>query len=200
MSVVGLLLATGLFYGVASYVEKDNNDALTAETSKPAVAESPTLTEDTLLTASTTLSSTTTSPTSATTTVKYSKKIPFAEFMSKGGSYTCDITQTMANMTSTGKVYIHNGQVRVELAISLAGQSMTTTMVSRDGYMYTWTSSSPTKGYKTKIVDANAQTNGTSTASTYTWNGSQVGDYTCTPWTVDSSMFDLPKTVTFTVQ
>ena len=190
-----LFVAMGLYYGVTSYVQKDNEVIPV----KVAVQQDSATTTAVSDQTSTTTTATGTALT-ASSTDKSGKKVPFGEFMSKGGSYKCDITQTMATMTSKGTVYMHNQLVRVEFSISLAGQTISTAMVAKDGYMYSWTSNTPGKGQKIKLVDQTQKGNATSTSKTYTWNGSQVTDYTCNPWVADDSIFELPKTVTFTVQ
>lgn len=186
MGLVLVIIGGGVFYGVTSYVKHD--------TETPIVGETKTQT-DTLTVA--------TATDATTTEVKPGgKKIPFAEFMKKGGSYKCEVTQVMANMTSQGTVYIHDSLIRAEFSTTVAGQSMNTNMIARDGYTYSWTSMMPGKGYKTKIATSETSAPGanSSTSGTYTWNGEQVGDYSCEAWTADESVFELPKSVTFTTQ
>lgn len=180
-----LVIAGGVFYGVTSYVSNDTPQ----EEAKVVVA---TTTEEVVVVATTTAST--------TKDVPAGKKIAFSEFMKQGGAYKCTVTQTVATMTTNGTVYLDSGKVKADFAVSVAGQSINTSMIVRDGYSYTWTSNTPTKGFKTKIA---ASTTGGSSASpkgTYTWDGSQIGDYSCESWITDASMFEVPSTVTFTVQ
>lgn len=179
-----LVVAGGIFYGVTSSVK---NDVLP----EVAIVATTTITESVIDIATTTASTTPEKPTG--------KKMAFSEFMKQGGSYKCTVTQTVATMTTNGIVFIDSGKVKADFAVSVAGQSINTSMIVRDGYTYTWTSTMPTKGFKTKIV----ATSGDSSASpkgTITWDGSQIGDYSCEPWTADASVFTLPTTVTFTEQ
>ncbi len=181
-----VVVAGGIFYGVTSYVDKDN------ATVTPIVA---TTTEEVVV-ATTTESSTSTSTASTTPA---GKKMAFSEFIKQGGSYKCTVTQTVATMTTNGTVYIDGSKIKADFAVSVAGQSINTTMIVRDGYTYTWTSNAPTKGFKTKV----AASTGDSSAGpkgTYTWDGSQIGEYSCDPWVAQASVFELPATVTFTVQ
>jgi hypothetical protein len=196
-----VLISGAVFYGLTSYVKEDS-----AAIPKEVATESTTTDLFPLPTSTSTdegglLGATTTIQGAATGTGEVSKptgkKIPFTEFMSKGGSYTCSIVQTVANMTSNGTVYMHDALVRLEFSTSIANQTINTTMVARDNYMYTWTSTTPGKGYKTKI--SQSETSGKQ-PSTLTWNGSQVGDYTCVPWKADDSLFELPKSIVFTNQ
>lgn len=185
--VMGTLLfavAGGAFYGVTSYVNKD-----TVATSLQVATTTTPVTE--VVVATTTASTTNEVPTG--------KKIAFTEFMKKGGSYKCTVTQTVATMTTNGTVYLDDGKVKADFAVSVAGQSINTSMIVRDGYSYTWTSNSPTKGLKTKIASKAGDTSASS-KGTYTWDGSQIGEYSCDAWVAEASMFEIPKTVTFTTQ
>jgi hypothetical protein len=75
-------------------------------------------------------------------------------------------------------------------------------MLVKDGdeYAYTWTSTSPNQGFKVKNAQpaaANPADTNTQMNATYSWNAEQIGDYDCTPWTVDRSLFELPKGLNF---
>lgn len=191
MGFFAILLSSLLYFGTASYIRQDVSAPVPETQATSTVVTTASTTEAT----STDISATSSVEASSSTSKASTKKIPFTEFMSKGGSYKCDITQTMAAMTASGKVYMHDDLVRVEITSSLAGQSVSTTMIAKDGYMYSWTNLTPEKGYKTKITKS-----ATENSKVYTWNGSQVGDYTCEAWKADDTLFELPKTVTFTVQ
>jgi hypothetical protein len=174
-----LVVAGGVYYGVSSSVKNDV---------APLVATVDTQTQDVMV-ATTTASTTPETPTG--------KKIAFSEFLKKGGSYKCTVTQTVANMTSNGTVYIDNTNVKGSFSTSISGQTIDTNMIAKDGYTYTWTSMSKGVGYKAKIASG-AGDSTASTSATYTWNGSQIGEYNCEPWTADKAMFALPSSVTFT--
>lgn len=195
MGVVMLFISVSIFYGLRSYVQNDSVIAPVpvVESSSTDLFPVPSSATD----QSTSTEATTTLSGTSTESKTGSKKIPFTEFMSKGGSYKCEIMQTVANMTSKGTVYMHDALVRLEFSTSIASQSINTTMIARDNYMYTWTSTTPNKGYKTKIAQQKA---GSKPVGTYTWNGSQVGDYTCEAWKADDSFFELPSGVTFSDQ
>lgn len=192
MTIFGKLVMTGLlivigggvYYGVTSYVKNDQEVAVVSPSQG-------TQTTDQNQAAQATTTASSTAPTG--------KKIPFTEFMKQGGSYKCTVTQNVANMTSEGTVYIHNTMIRGEFTTTVAGQGVSASMIARDGYTYSWTSMMPTKGYKAKIVNsegapgsANAGTSGT-----YTWDGTQIGDYSCEAWVADDTKFDLPKSIVF---
>jgi hypothetical protein len=66
-----------------------------------------------------------------------------------------------------------------------------------DGYTYSWVSHMKGNGYKIKNKENNL-TSTTTKDTSYTWDPSSVGDYSCKEWSVDETMFALPKEVTFT--
>jgi hypothetical protein len=194
-----LLVGAGVFYGVSSYAHKDTTPEETVSFPIPKDSLlSDASTTDTAATSgdsSTTMATTT--PVATATPVSMGKKIPFNQFMKKGGSYICAVTQTMATMTTSGTVYLNNGKVKAEFTVAIAGNTINTSMIIRDGYSYTWTSNSPTKGIKTKIAKLETSNASSSSRGTVTWDGSQIGDYNCEAQTVEDSVFALPTTVTF---
>ncbi len=191
LGAILLLAGVGVFYGVSSYAHKD---------AAPIEAVTFPVPADGAITASTTDATSTMATTTnvaTTTPVSIGKKIPFNEFIKKGGSYKCVVTQTVATMTTNGTVYLNNGKVKAEFTVAIAGNTINTSMIIRDGYSYTWTSNSPTKGIKTKIAKSLVGNASSSPHGTVTWDGSQIGDYNCEAVTVEDSTFALPTTVTF---
>jgi hypothetical protein len=196
LGILMLIVAGGVYYGVTLSVKNDvTATPVTFGTTTIPVPEDVSATSTATSTAST--SPTTTA---ATSTKPTTKKIAFSEFIKQGGSYKCMVTQTVATMTTMGTVYLDNGKVKAEFEVSVAGQTISTSMIIRDGYSYTWTSNSPTKGFKTKIATGGQGNSSAGAKGTITWDGSQIGDYSCDPWVADASVFEIPKTVTFTVQ
>lgn len=191
--ILGILLlsvAGGIFYSVTSTAEKD------IALQEMVVASSTT---QEIEIATTTASSTFSEVASTTEKGSSEKKMPFSEFMKQGGSHKCTVTQTVASMTTKGVVYIDGQKIKADFAVAVAGQSINTMMIIRDGYTYTWTSNDPTRGYKTKVATGEGDT-AIGPKGTYTWDGSQIGEYSCNPWTADASLFEIPKTVTFVTQ
>ena len=177
------VIGGGVYYGVTSYVKTDQEIAVIPTQSAQQGTDN-----DSLPPAGTT-----------TETKPAGKKMAFTEFIKQGGSYKCTVTQTIANMTTNGTVYIHDKMLRGEFSTTVAGQGVDATMIARDGYTYSWTSMMPTKGYKAKITNTEGATGSASAGSsgTYTWNGDQIGDYSCEVWVTDDTKFELPKSVTF---
>lgn len=178
--ITGIILAAGLYYGLSysGTVEK--------------IPSSEEVSEETSI--SLPVSSSSSSLSTATTSVK---KMAFSEFLRQGGSYKCTVSQVVATMTSEGIVYINKDSVKAEFVTSISGVSIKTFMIIKDGYTYTWTSAAPTKGYKTKITTEGSLDRQTSSTK-YTWDGSQIGDYSCETHAPDPSIFVLPSTIIFT--
>lgn len=141
-------------------------------------------------------------PSAPATSTQAGKKIAFSQLLEQKGTYKCTVTQHVANMDTQGTVYMNEGMVRAEFSTIIQGQKMDTTMISREGYTYSWSSMMPNMGYKVKIdttakpsaaTDTKAQTSGS-----YSWNAEQIGDYNCEAWTADASKFAIPKGITFT--
>ncbi len=132
-----------------------------------------------------------------TTSVTSGKKVPFAEFVKQGGSYKCDVNQSVGGIDTKGVTYINQGMIRGEYSTKTQGMTVGTTLIVRDGYTYAWSSLAPTMGFKSKVVaeakgDVSAPTKGT-----YSFQAEQIGDYSCEPWPADTSMFAIPSGVTF---
>lgn len=126
------------------------------------------------------------------------KKMAFSEFMKQGGSYKCTVIQSVNNTDTKGITYMDGGMIRGEYNISTQGMSITSTLIVRDGYTYTWTSMAPGMGFKARVVEQEAISEKAGMSGTYAFDAKEIGDYDCTPWTPDASMFALPQGVTFT--
>ncbi len=121
------------------------------------------------------------------------RKMAFADFVRQGGSYKCEVKQALSDMENSGTVYLSGGMMRGEFRTVAEGRTVTTNIINRDGYTYTWSSASPETGFKIKVdASADAETSGT-----YSWDASQVGDYNCAAWSADASVFAVPTSVTF---
>jgi hypothetical protein len=176
--IIGLIVLGGYFY------TRSSNDADTVSETEATTSQTNNQTVP--------VSGTTTEPSKVPTS---GKKVAFSEFIKQGGSYSCTVSQTTAEATSQGKVFISGDKVRGEFTTTVNGQTMTMSFLALDGYTYTWTSMMPTMGYKIK---SNAQVGANSDAAMASaWNASSVGDYNCEAWSVDATKFEVPSSVTF---
>ena len=134
----------------------------------------------------------------ATSTTPTGKKIAFSHLIAQNGTYKCTVNQYVANVESKGTVYTDKGLLRGEFTTAVMGKNINTIMILRDGYTYTWISTAPTIGWKSKTnSETNISTNASSSGA-YLWNADQIGDYNCEAWTVDESVFTVPTSIKFT--
>ncbi|MFZ2149618.1 MAG: hypothetical protein WAV15_00440 [Minisyncoccia bacterium] len=122
------------------------------------------------------------------------KKMAFSELVKQGGSYKCEVKQSMSDFENSGTVYMSGNKLSGQFSTVAEGTTMESYFVMKDGYMYNWSSFAPNMGIKIKTeaaVEAEAQ-------GTYSWSAEQVGDYDCQAWTPEDSRFELPSAVVFT--
>ena len=124
------------------------------------------------------------------------KKMAFSEFLKKGEASKCSVTQSVSGLDTKGTVYAYKGMMRGEFNTEAYGKTIQTDFVLRDGYTYTWTSATPSMGFKVKVA-APEGTNVAPASGQIGFNAETIGDYDCEPWTVDESKFTLPPSVTF---
>lgn len=125
------------------------------------------------------------------------KKIAFSELVLQGGSYKCDVKQSMSDMNNDGTVYMSGGNIRGDYTTVAEGRTMKTSFLVANGYTYTWSDMMPNMGWKMKVAATPAGDTGADTSGTYSWNASQIGDYNCEPWGADPSTFTVPSNITF---
>ncbi len=127
------------------------------------------------------------------------KDLSFQDLMKKTGSYECTVKQSVMGVTTEGKVSIKGENISAKFSSKVQGQSFETSMITKGGYVYTWSSVTPTTGFKTKIVATAAQGSSTAAASaTYAWDGKDIGSYSCIVANVPESVFVVPTSITFT--
>jgi len=118
------------------------------------------------------------------------------DFLAMTGSQKCTFdTQT----GSTGTIYVGDGKMSGEFHSDMNGKHMNSHMIDDKDYMYIWTDDT-NQGYKITISalkemikDAASGNNQTSTPIDL----NQKADYSCDSWNVDSSVFNIPKTISF---
>jgi hypothetical protein len=128
------------------------------------------------------------------------KKMSFGEFLKQDkGSYECAVMQYIdeeMTQTTEGKVFLDAGRIRGDFSTNIAGMAIETSLIAKDGFVYTWTNMSPI-GFKAVKDDENQSNTKTETSGSYGWDTSMIGDYDCQPWVSDASVFELPNEVTF---
>jgi hypothetical protein len=114
----------------------------------------------------------------------------------KTGSYKCTVTQDVGVAQTQGIVFIDNGKIRGDFDSTVQSVKVNTSLIAKEGYVYTWTSLAPI-GFKTALVKGVAATSSASTSGTYGIDTKKIGSYDCVSWIVDLSKFVLPTSVTF---
>lgn len=132
-----------------------------------------------------------------------SKKMSFDSFIkNSGGSYVCDVSQSVSGTESKGTVYVKGGnsmqdrKISGEFKTSTQGINITSNFIMKEGYSYSWTSMMPT-GYKVKVNDVEGDTE-TNTSGNINFDSKQIGEYDCKDWVLDESKFTLPSNIKFT--
>ncbi|MBY0110688.1 hypothetical protein K2Y00_01650 [Patescibacteria group bacterium] len=132
-----------------------------------------------------------------TTEEKAEGSATLADLMMRTGSFRCDVEMkaeaTNGASESAGTVYISEGKMRGDFATKVSGMTINSYMISREGYVYTWSDMMP-QGMKMKV----ATDGSTETTTQGAMDASAAVDYHCAPWSVDGSKFIVPSTVTFT--
>jgi hypothetical protein len=126
------------------------------------------------------------------------KDMSFQELMKKTGSYECTVKQSVMGVTTEGKVSIKGDKVSAKFSSRVQGQVFETSMITKDGYVYTWSSVAPTTGIKTKITAPAAQGTTTALSASYAWDGKDIGSYSCVVANIAESTFTIPAPITFT--
>ena len=131
-----------------------------------------------------------------TTQEETGKKMAFSEFIKQGGSYKCEVKQSMNDFNSGGTVYISNGNIRGDFTTVAEGQTAQTSFMLKDGFTYNWSSLAPNMGVKVPVaVDSETTVN----SEVYSWSANQIGDYDCEPWVADAARFIVPTNINFTL-
>jgi hypothetical protein len=118
------------------------------------------------------------------------------DFLAMTGSQKC-IFDTETG--STGTIYVGDGKMSGDFHSGVNGQRIASHMVDDKSYLYIWTDDS-NQGYKIAVsslkeMSKNAASENNQTSTPIDFN--QKANYSCGNWSVDSSVFDLPNTISF---
>lgn len=125
------------------------------------------------------------------------KKIPFSDFVQRGGTYECTVTQIVNNTQANGVTYLQNGMIRGDFITKYQGQDVSASFIIGNDYTYIW-NSLMVYGFKLKNDSTVTATtsSGTITASPATYLQT-IGDYDCKEWAGDPAKFVPPTNITF---
>ena len=114
-------------------------------------------------------------------------------------SQTCTFTNTDGD-SATGTVYVSGGKVRSDFSTATSeGAEQAMHMIVKDQTSYLWGDALQGKGIKMAFANMEAPTDTTKPASqqSTSLNTNQAVKYSCKPWVVDASVFELPTGVEF---
>lgn len=114
-------------------------------------------------------------------------------------SQTCTFANTDGT-SATGTVYVSGGKVRGDFSTSASGEAQQAMhMIVKDQTSYLWGDALQGKGIKMAFADMEAPADATKPSSqqSTSLNTNQAVKYSCKPWVVDASVFELPSGVEF---
>lgn len=120
----------------------------------------------------------------------------FADLVGKAGSWKCTVKTEVEQAPSEGVAYIADGKVRADFTSKVAalqGKTVTSHMITADGYVYTWSDAYP-QGMKMKMPEGQ-QAPDTNPKGSVPMNAPV--EYTCAPWVTDPAVFTPPTSVSF---
>jgi hypothetical protein len=128
------------------------------------------------------------------------EKKSLADFFSMTGSQKCTFSDKSNN--SSGTLYVDNGKMRGNFQSVNNGKQMKTHMINDGTYVYMWIDGQK-DGYKMSTATVKKEAAQISVAPneqapTEAVNMNQQVNYSCGPWSVDTSVFTLPAGITFT--
>lgn len=115
------------------------------------------------------------------------------DLAARGGNYQCTFSSAADGTQSSGTVYVSGNMVRGNFKSVSSGTMMESHMITRDGYVYTW---SPAMSTGMKLMMQGSGTGTTGTQGNYA-DANQQYDYDCDSWNLDASQFELPSGVQF---
>lgn len=116
------------------------------------------------------------------------------DLMSFADNQTCTFQDDRGN---SGAVYVSNNMMRGDFKSESAAETGQSHIIVRDDQMYLWFDENE-EGFKTSLQSVgDLQTDESSTSAKSVDIDKKV-DYNCTEWNVDTSVFSVPSTITFT--
>ena len=180
IGVLGLITAGGVLYGLPQYLESSKKSNASVEVEQEGKQDG--------------------SPQTGAVPQKNpsGKKMAFLEFLKQGGSFKCTVAMATNGYDMTGTIYTRNKDVNAVTTGTVAGQKITTNMIMKDGYTYTWTSLAPGMGYKMKTIEASVSSDTPVVKNSPASSLQDIGDYSCEVWSGTDAMFAIPSGISFT--
>lgn len=119
----------------------------------------------------------------------------FASILAAGANVQCDFTHSPeAGQQTSGRMYVANNGQNIRGSFTVSGdEPMQAEMLRTGDYHYMWGPSMP-QGVKMRVTEENR---GKLFESSDNTEIPEDVTYTCSPWTVDESMFAVPTNIEF---
>jgi hypothetical protein len=115
---------------------------------------------------------------------------------------TSEIDEESGTKTDTqGTIFISGKKMAQEVIVTSTDKdapNMNMYLISDGTYMYTWNPQYKDQGVKMKITEPEETTDTKDNAKSSAVNLDEKVNVKCSPWTVDSSKFNIPKDIQFT--
>ncbi|HYM65324.1 MAG TPA: hypothetical protein VES68_02475 [Candidatus Sulfotelmatobacter sp.] len=132
------------------------------------------------------------------TTTTNSAQQTLKDLLSSKNPVKCTYSTDVSGAKISGVVYVANGKVRGDFTTTSGKTEITGHMATDAKYMYSWTEGSK-QGYKFSLDSMTNPKPTTTTNQNKAPDLNQKFNYSCSPWTLDSKMLELPTDVTFTL-
>ena len=117
------------------------------------------------------------------------------ELLSVDQSQVCTFSQLADEFTTTGMVYVADGQMRTDFEAEVASTTQNGHVIVKSGQVYVWLEDD-TKGM-TMALDLSTTTESNLRSSPVNLDDENV-TYSCEDWSTDSAVFELPGNIEFT--
>ncbi len=109
------------------------------------------------------------------------------------GSQKCTFTSSTSNSSSSGTVYVSNGQMRGDFVSHAQGGTYESHMIVKDNTSYVWGTGMP-GGFKMSFDAMSSSGQGNNSGAV---DPNAPVNYSCSAWSADASLFVLPAGIQF---
>jgi len=114
-----------------------------------------------------------------------------------GKNYQCVFTKSDDASKITGTLQITQNELRGDFDLTLNDKNFASHLIETGDTAYTWTSLEPI-GLKSPIIKSITQNSSPADQAELVGTQDKM-DFTCSPWNVDTKVFEIPTGITFSV-
>jgi hypothetical protein len=126
-----------------------------------------------------------------------SANVSLKDLLATHSNQKCTFSESTANTSSQGTVYIASGKMRGDFSSTVSGKTNVSHMVSDSQNMNVWVDGQ-TQGFKMSLKATSNNSMNSNMNSHQSVNPDTKYNYSCSSWVADNSMFTLPANITFT--